>query len=560
MLAAVLLLAAAASASRPRSHAAGTVWSGARAHALAAYRRGRALRAQSARRHARRRRGAREAIVGGSQTSADQFPWQVAVLTETGLCGGVVVGLGEVLTAGHCVVDPETGEPLLPAEVLVLAGSSNLSEEESVDPAVQERIASAVRVHPYFDYAAGPGTPDDVAVIDVGQALLETATVKSVKALATVLPPAEGMPALVSGFGEQDTEPAELDGNLYALSTTIGFSRECGLEERANALFVCASTPSGTICRGDSGGALVSGSPASLIGVVDTVRIVGGRTCVDGAVDGFANVTAPEILDFVEGSEAPPVAPRGGGAGIRGFIEVGKSLTCEPGSWSGSPTYTYAFIDSAGQVLQQGPATSYPLTSADLGRAILCEVYATNAGGTGVGRTPALPPIEAARTGAAAGTPPGSGGGAAPVQAAAVSSPPSGAGIPGPGIGVSQIAALLKKALAPAGKLAKIASLLGSGRTTVTFAAPQAGSVSISWYLAGARASSARDQASKPLLVASGHKAFAKAGSARIAIALTSAGKRALRGRKHATLTAKGTFTRAGASAVTAAKTFVLAG
>lgn len=557
-LVAVLLSATAASASRPRSHSAGSIWPGTHAHALATYRRARALRAHDIRRY----HGAREAIVGGSRTSAEQFPWQVAVLTETNLCGGVVVGLGEILTAAHCAVDPETGAALAAKEVLVVAGGSSRSEKEGVDPSVQERIAGAVRVHPYFDYAAGPGTSDDVAVIDVSEPLLETASVKPVKALATVLPPAEGTPALVSGFGEQSVEPSELNGNLYALNTTVGFSRECGREERANALFVCASTPSGTTCLGDSGGALVSGSPASLIGVVDTVRIVGGRTCVDGAVDGFANVTAPEILDFVEGSETPPVAPRGGGAGIRGFVEVGKSLTCEPGSWTGGPTYTYAFIDSAGgQVLQQGPAAVYPLTSADLGRAILCEVFATNAGGTGIGRTPALPPIEASRTGAAAGPPVGSGGGPTAPQPVAASSPVPGAGVLGSntqGASVSQIAALLKEALAPSGKLAKIASLTRSGSTTVTFAAPQAGSVSIDWYLAGARASSARGRAAKPLLVAVGHKAFAKAGNGRIAIVLTSAGKRALRGRTHATLTAKGTFTRAGASAVTVSKAFAL--
>ncbi len=480
------------------------------------------------------------------------------------LCGGSIVrDMSHVLTAGHCVYDPNTGEQLPASDFTVVAGVSSISEKEIAEGATsQAEKVSAARAHPYYDYLPGAdtGTPDDVAELELTAPLQPTTAVGIVALPTASTLPAEGEDAVLSGFGEEDPANEEPDKNLYSLDEQLGFSRQCGGE--ANAVFLCASSPGGTACSGDSGGALIGGSPQQQIGVVDTVALVGGQRCTHGALNGFANVTAPEILDFVEGSEAPPVAPRGGGAVIRGFIEPGKSLTCERGSWSGSPTYTYAFVNSAdGQVLQQGPAALYPLTSADIGRAILCEVSATNAGGTGIGRTPALPPIEAARTSAGAGPPLGSGGGPAPPPVAA--SPLPGTGVLGSStqsVSVSRVAALLKKALAPSGKLAKIASLTRSGSTTVTFAAPQAGSVSISWFLTGARASSARGAAAKRLLVAVGHKAFAKAGSGRIAIVLTSAGKRALRGRTHATLTANGMFRRAGASAVTVSKTFVLTG
>jgi hypothetical protein len=565
-LIATLTLAATAQASSRH------VSSSARAHALSAFRHDPALVALGRRRGARHASHARAAVVGGALTSIEQVPWQVAVFAEFEfeeelfglLCGGSIVrDMNHVLTAGHCAFNPITGEKLPPGDFTVVAGVSSISEKEIAEgPTSQAKAVSAARAHPYFDYLAGPGTPDDVAELELATPLQASAAVAMVALPSPGTLPAEGESAVLSGFGEEEPRADELDGNLYSLAEQLGFSRQCGGE--ANAVFVCASSSGGSACSGDSGGALVGGGAQQQIGVVDTVALVGGERCTHGALNGFANVAAPEIRDFVEGSEAPPVAPRGGGAGIRGFIEVGKSLTCEPGSWSGSPTYAYAFVDGAdGLVLQRGPAATYPLTSADIGRPILCEVSATNAGGTGVGRTPALPPIEQARTVPGTGPAVGPSAGAGPTQAVAVSAPPSGAGVLGSSaqsISVSQIAALLKKALAPSGKLAKIASLLRSGSTTVTFAAPQAGSASISWFLAGARASSARGQAAKPLLVAAGHKAFAKAGSGRIAIVLTSAGKRALRGRKHVTLTAKGTFTRAGASAVTVAKTFVLAG
>jgi hypothetical protein len=128
--------------------------------------------------------------------------------------------------------------------------------------------------------------------------------------------------------------------------------------------------------------------------VTDTVQVISGEPCRDGALGGFANVTAPEIQDFIEGSEDPPQAPRGGGVAIRGVLTVGQSLTCEPGNWSNGPTFTYTFINSADeQVLQQGASSTYPLSAADVGRTILCQVQATNAGGTGIARTTALPAI-----------------------------------------------------------------------------------------------------------------------------------------------------------------------
>jgi hypothetical protein len=559
----IATLALAATAQAATRH----VSSSARTRALSALRHDPALVALGRRNRAR----ARAAVVGGALTSIEQVPWQVVVFAEFefeeelfGLfCGGSIVrDMSHVLTAGHCVYNPITAERLPATDFRVVAGVSSISEKEIAEGATsQAREVVAARAHPYFDYVAGPGTPDDVAELELATPLQASTAVGTVALPSTSTLPPEGENTVLSGFGEEDPVNEELDGNLYSLGEQLGFSRQCGGE--ANAVFLCASSSSGSACSGDSGGALVGGSPQQQIGVVDTVANVGGKRCAHGALNGFANVTAPEILDFIEGSEAPPVAPRGGGAGIRGFIEVGKSLTCEAGSWSGSPTYSYAFVNSAnGQVLQQGLAALYPLTSADLGRAILCEVFATNAGGSGIGRTPALPPIEAARTGAAGTGPPvGAGGGPAAAQPVSASSPAPGAGVLGAStqnVSVSQIAALLKKALAPSGKLAKIASLTRSGGTTVTFAAPQAGSVKISWYLAGARASSARVAVAKPLLVAIGHKAFAKAVSGRVTIALTSAGKRALRGRTHVTLTAKGTFTRAGASAVTVSKAFVL--
>jgi hypothetical protein len=128
---------------------------------------------------------------------------------------------------------------------------------------------------------------------------------------------------------------------------------------------------------------------------MDTVEVISGQPCRAGAENGFVNTAAPEIGEFIDGSEAPPRAPRGGGAVISAVTEPGHLITCDPGVWSGSPIFTYSFITSTELTLQSGPSSTYPLTTADVGRLIYCQVSASNQGGTGVGRTPPLPAIRA---------------------------------------------------------------------------------------------------------------------------------------------------------------------
>jgi hypothetical protein len=341
---------------------------------------------------------ARVAIVGGEHISIAQAPWQVvviAVLSETDvlLCGGSILNGAEVLTAGHCVYNPNT-RALIPANhILVVAGTSDFKVAQAGE---QESLVAGARVHPYYVYdpEATRAAPDDVALLKLEKAFVLGSTAEPIALTTAGSLSQAGAVVHLSGFGEENPLNKELNGELYSIGMTLGSGRECGGE--ADALFLCASTPNGSLCLGDSGSGLtVPGSPVTLAGVADTVEVISGVPCRDGARGGFADVAAPEIQDFIDGSESPPRAPRGGGTVIRGVTEIGSTLTCEPGGWSNSPAFTYAFVNSAnGQVLQQGPSPTYALSGADVGRTILCQLQAANAGGTAVARTEALPPIE----------------------------------------------------------------------------------------------------------------------------------------------------------------------
>ncbi len=360
------------------------------------------------------RRVAHTAIVGGNQISIEQAPWQVFVIglypveieVEPGvrevvlfelLCGGSILDATHVLTAGHCLFNPETDERLEAKDVLVVAGNSNLFIHEAQ---AQVRLAESLRVHPYYDRSAGAAAADDVAVIALSEGLsLSSApgsTASSIGLVGAGATPAEGTQLNLTGFGQENPnfEPA---GELNSIATTVTYPRRCGGED--DAVFVCTSASGGSACFGDSGSGLTTtGATPALAGVMDIVFGKNKEFCRPASTNGFVNLAAPEIRDFIEGEEAPPKAPRGGEAiEVRGVPKVGYSLSCSPGSWSGDPSIMYVFINSVnGQVLQSGASSTYALTASDVGRTIYCEVQTTNAGGTGVVRTGSLRAIEAA--------------------------------------------------------------------------------------------------------------------------------------------------------------------
>jgi hypothetical protein len=347
---------------------------------------------------------ARSAIVGGGQISIEQAPWQVEMEAEfeyngeklSILCGGSLVDPSHVLTAAHCVFDPFTGERLPATSFAVVAGTSGISKEAiEASATVQASLIAAVRVHPYFEYAEGPGTPDDVAVLTLTKPLVETSAVQPIGLVAAGSTPPEGTPVELAGFGQQNPV-SEPNGELYSLGMTLGFSGGCGGE--ADAVFLCATASGGSACGGDSGSGLTSGSPATLVGVLSTIEVISGKDCRDGADNGFTNLAAPEIRDFVENENSPlQKAPRGGLNVSIGFVGADREAKCEPGSWNGTPTFTYTFLDSnSGQILQSGSSSTYRFVSSDMGRTIYCQVQAGNPGGVAIERTATLGPITTA--------------------------------------------------------------------------------------------------------------------------------------------------------------------
>lgn len=341
----------------------------------------------------RHRARARAAIVGGTPISVERAPWQVTVeasykttggTSDSILCGGSIIDTSHILTAAHCVFIAPPGERIPPSDFVVIAGTSNLKTHESTE---QDVAVAGVRVHPYYKYDPGSGhiNPDDVAMLELAEPLVPGADVQPIALPPLGVYPSEGTALQFTGFGAQNASPQELNGQLYSLDMSLGSSESCGGEN--NAVILCASGPSGSPCSGDSGSALTTAvSSPVLLGVENDGLIVEGHDCVDGDRNSYANVVAPEIQDFIDGSESPPRAPRGGGTNCAVPTPmVGDTMTCQPGAWSGEPAFMYTFSNaSTGQVLQSGASSSYQFTPAAAGSPVVMRLQATNVGGAAI--------------------------------------------------------------------------------------------------------------------------------------------------------------------------------
>ncbi len=343
-------------------------------------------------------------IIGGQEAPISQFPWQVFVLLEAEgsvfSCGGSILDATHILTAAHCVDHEGTTTSYPASDMLVIAGASRVVVGIGYEPSSAQFVGvSSFRTDPY--YSVLPNIKDDVAVLTLEKELTLSAAVnaQAIGLVPTGATPAPGTTLSISGYGkEEGAEGAQPNGRLYSTTLTAISSDACRAGVGVNsAVLLCAVSASSSTCQGDSGGPLTEGNPAVQVGIVD----FGAKECPVGVPDAFSNVAAPEVRAFIEGSEAPPVAARP--TSPPALKAVGAApvdfspLTCEPGAWSGSPSFTYTFqVDNASaQVLQSGPANVFVSPSTVVGAPVVCIVQASNPGGVSTLRSGTTPPIAA---------------------------------------------------------------------------------------------------------------------------------------------------------------------
>jgi hypothetical protein len=341
------------------------------------------------------------AIAGGARIDVHGAPWTVFILEKAGatrfVCTGSVIDATHILTAAHCTLD-QNEKPASPSRFLVKAGISDFKAPHGADHE-QDRTVRGYRVHPGYVFT-GTDDPDDVSVLELSAPLdLRGGAVKAV-----ALPRAHarfpaGKTAVLAGFGSQ-AEGAKSKGPLASLTATIDRQGACGPSVSGmlefNAVQICASSPTSSVCNGDSGGGLVTTGPTpTLVGIVSA----GAPGCDIGSRSLYTYTGAPEILSFILGNDHPATAPREGASPAAlswpGQLTVGNTVSCDHGDWSGSNLkFTYSFVNwTTDAVEQSGPNGTFTVPPGDLGAQIVCRVAIADGGGTSLDETEPSSPV-----------------------------------------------------------------------------------------------------------------------------------------------------------------------
>jgi trypsin len=334
--------------------------------------------------------------VGGTTTTIQEIPWQVAVETNDNyFCGGVILDPSHVLTAAHCVLTDRPGSPLYaPGALTVISGTTHIYDN-SLDPtAVQSSVAKDI-ADPMYD-----GSNYDAAVITLS-APLSFDGYRAAIPLATTSPPT-GTTLSVSGWGTT-SENGTLSNTLMRASVEVSDFTQCQASYAAQQTdllageVICAGAqlPPRDSCQGDSGGPLFN-LHNELVGIVSS-----GIGCAEAAYPGiYTSMTSPSVRQFINGqlgSVALPPGPSLSGVApsITGNAVAGQTLQCSPGAWSGNPTFSYAFKAGDTTLQAAGGSNSYLLTSADVGRTIICQVHASNPNGAADASSAPVGPVTA---------------------------------------------------------------------------------------------------------------------------------------------------------------------
>ncbi|WP_022929014.1 S1 family serine peptidase [Patulibacter americanus] len=285
-------------------------------------------------------------VVGGSAAPITARPFQVALYAPRGgtlhlprtpyqgqFCGGAILNATHVVTAAHCLFDPQTGLARAVGDVRVLAGTARLrGGTEPEAPTARDVGVLRMVARPGFTLQNLDG---DAAVLTLDAPLYEgTPAADGTAAIApiapadpTAFPAVAGVestaPVRVSGWGNRapqtaggqgaDDYPQDLQvADVRVVPRTGCTATYAAVGIRVNARQLCAGEPAGgaDACQGDSGGPLTAddGGTPVLVGIVSL-----GSGCAQAGRPGlYTHVADPDVGAFLRtaaGLPAPVPAP-----------------------------------------------------------------------------------------------------------------------------------------------------------------------------------------------------------------------------------------------------------
>lgn len=207
-----------------------------------------------------------KSVIGGTQASIQQYPYVAAVLTPTTLCTGTVISSTRVLTAGHCVGNPQTMTVRTQSPSAFAGGETLGVSSVAFAPGFAHQFENDLAILTL-------STPTSATPIQVADPAEDAAYTRT------------GATLSVAGFGNRNplliAKPQI--GVLTATNVSVRFCplpawAICDSGPKAGTAFrrlrrkkVKRATVKATVCSGDSGGPLVANTPAGprLVGTAE---------------------------------------------------------------------------------------------------------------------------------------------------------------------------------------------------------------------------------------------------------------------------------------------------
>lgn len=218
-------------------------------------------------------------VVGGEDTTIDQYPYQVSVrLLGSHVCGGSIYNNRIIVTAAHCIYS-FLGASAYSVQygVTVVGGSNN--------------VIGAQRIVKNEKYDSNT-INNDVALIFLSSDIPFGANARPIP-LATQSPAANTI-AVVTGWGttEEDGAAASIlqKAEVLIVDQNVCKKQYAGVNEITNVM-LCAAVENGgkDACQGDSGGPLVANG--QLVGIVSW-GVGCARADFSGVYSNVANLLA----------------------------------------------------------------------------------------------------------------------------------------------------------------------------------------------------------------------------------------------------------------------------
>ncbi|XP_058817971.1 trypsin epsilon-like [Topomyia yanbarensis] len=217
-------------------------------------------------------------IIGGTETTIEEYPYQVALLYQNQqICGGSIVAHSWVLTAAHCL---DWYPPI--SDTTIRTGSTSRSSGGTVHSIHYYHIHEQ---NEWFDVRY------DVATIrvklpfsDAARAIIPLANTEWV----------DGTDAIITGWGVN--EHGETPDKLHMVAVPVVDRSICN--EKWDGLItddmICAGDMGIGSCRGDSGG------PAVQLNTLHGIVSWGPYDCGIGLPVIYTNVAHPSIRSFIK--------------------------------------------------------------------------------------------------------------------------------------------------------------------------------------------------------------------------------------------------------------------